>query len=195
MSLDHIDEITHEPRLLFTEPWDPIVVRRGDALGLLALTNVFAEAVAPGLSNRVRDGRWVTIMAVVSRAISASLPRKRKQIRIHAGRAGQAVRMAAAARTHVGCQNHRSGRRRLEGAAVGASPAVAAMVRTPIGGTAPTVSVCPSINSAPTAYRVAFRKWPEMTIGGDGWTPGPAANKLEKWLDVRLGSARPEWHL
>jgi hypothetical protein len=52
------------PRLkklaIFTEPWDPIVVRRGDALGLLALTNMFAETVAPGLSNRVRDGRWVT---------------------------------------------------------------------------------------------------------------------------------------
>jgi hypothetical protein len=63
MSLDHVDEITHEPRLLFTEPWDPIVVRRGDALGLLALVNMFAETVAPGLSNRVRDGRWVTILA------------------------------------------------------------------------------------------------------------------------------------
>jgi len=45
------------------------------------------------------------------------------------------------------------------------------------------------------AYRVAFRKWPGMTIGGDGWTPGPAANKLAKWLEARLGSARPDWHL
>ena len=25
MSLDHVDEISLEPRLLFTEPWDPIV--------------------------------------------------------------------------------------------------------------------------------------------------------------------------
>jgi hypothetical protein len=55
MSLDHTDEITYEPRLLFTEPWDPIVVRRGDALGLLALTNVFAETVAPGLSKSATD--------------------------------------------------------------------------------------------------------------------------------------------
>src|SRR5438876_8037707 len=54
---------TGEPRQLFTAPWDPIVVRRGDALGLRALTDVFAESVAPGLSNRVRDGRWVTILA------------------------------------------------------------------------------------------------------------------------------------
>jgi hypothetical protein len=27
-------------------------------LGLAALTNIFAESVAPGLSNRVSDGRW-----------------------------------------------------------------------------------------------------------------------------------------
>src|SRR5438876_10335231 len=54
---------TGEPRQLFTAPWDPIVVRRGDALGLRALTDVFAESVAPGMSNRVRDGRWVTILA------------------------------------------------------------------------------------------------------------------------------------
>jgi hypothetical protein len=34
-----------------------------DALGLRALSDQFADAVAPGLSNRVRDGRWVTILA------------------------------------------------------------------------------------------------------------------------------------
>src|SRR3954451_5292263 len=52
-----------EPRVLFTAPWDPIVVRRGDALGLRGLADGFAEVVAPGLSNRVDDGRWVTILA------------------------------------------------------------------------------------------------------------------------------------
>ena len=57
------EDVPHEPRLLFTAPWDPVIVRRGDALGLLALTNIFAETVAPGLNNRVRDGRWVTILA------------------------------------------------------------------------------------------------------------------------------------
>src|SRR4051794_9292509 len=63
MSFEHLSEPPQGPRLLFTEPWDPIVVRRGDALGLLALTSVFAEMVAPGLTNRVRDGRWVTILS------------------------------------------------------------------------------------------------------------------------------------
>ena len=56
-------DVNSEPRLLFTAPWEPIVVRKGDALGLRAFADQFAEALAPGLSNRVRDGRWVTILA------------------------------------------------------------------------------------------------------------------------------------
>jgi hypothetical protein len=40
-------------------------------------------------------------------------------------------------------------------------------------------------------YRLAFRKWPGMTMHGDGWTPGPETNKLAKWLDEKLGAARP----
>jgi hypothetical protein len=56
-------DIDYEPRLLFTAPWEPVVMRRGDALGLRALADQFADAVAPDLSNRVRDGRWVTILA------------------------------------------------------------------------------------------------------------------------------------
>ena len=55
--------VDRESRLLFTAPWEPLVVRRGDALGLRALADQFADAVAPDLSNRVRDGRWVTILA------------------------------------------------------------------------------------------------------------------------------------
>ena len=50
-------------RYLFTAPWEPVLVRRGDALGLRALADQFADAVAPQLSNRVNDGRWVTILA------------------------------------------------------------------------------------------------------------------------------------
>ncbi len=48
-----------QPRLLFTAPWEPVIVRRGDALGLRALADQFAEALAPDLSNRVRDGGGV----------------------------------------------------------------------------------------------------------------------------------------
>jgi len=45
-------------------------------------------------------------------------------------------------------------------------------------------------------YRRAFRKWPGMTVLGDGWTPGLATNRLAKWLDGKLGKeARPTWPL
>jgi hypothetical protein len=40
-------------------------------------------------------------------------------------------------------------------------------------------------------YRVAFRKWPGMTKFGDGWTPGSGTIPLAKWLDKRMGVARP----
>ena len=56
-------ETDFEPRHLFTAPWEPVVVRRGDALGLRALADQFADALAPDFSNRVRDGRWVTVLA------------------------------------------------------------------------------------------------------------------------------------
>ena len=39
-------------------------------------------------------------------------------------------------------------------------------------------------------YRVAFRRWIGMTVGGDGWTPGPATRELARWLEDRLGKAR-----
>jgi len=40
-------------------------------------------------------------------------------------------------------------------------------------------------------YRVAFHKWPGMTEKGDGWTPGKGTKALAKWLDKKLGAARP----
>jgi hypothetical protein len=40
-------------------------------------------------------------------------------------------------------------------------------------------------------YRLAFRKWPGMTLGGDGWTPGPATIGLAEWLNKELKAAKP----
>ncbi|MBL0156821.1 MAG: hypothetical protein IPP47_06915 [Bryobacterales bacterium] len=42
-------------------------------------------------------------------------------------------------------------------------------------------------------YRLAFRKWPGMTLRGDGWTPGLATNQLAKWLDDKMGAAGVPW--
>lgn len=203
MSLDHTEGITHEPRLLFTEPWDPIVVRRGDALGLLALTNVFAEIVAPGLSNRVRDGRWVTILAwclVRSQQVFHASGSRSVSTRAEQGRRYAWLRpleLIWCARTIALAEDDwkerpLAGRRRVQAWYEDYTTRSSYADRFGM-----SVDQFRAYRQTGTygAYRVAFRKWPGMTIGGDGWTPGPAANKLAKWLDVRLGSARPEWHL
>lgn len=47
----------------FTAPWDPVLVRRGDALGFRAGANYFADLLAPGLSNATSDARWITLLS------------------------------------------------------------------------------------------------------------------------------------
>jgi hypothetical protein len=203
MSLDRVDEIAHEPRLLFTEPWDPIVVRRGDALGLLALTNIFAETVAPELSNRVRDGRWVTILAwclvrsqqVFHASGSRSASTRAEQSSRYAWL--RPLELMWGARTIALAEDDwrdrpLSGRRRVQPWYEDYTTQSSCADRFGM-----SVDQFRAYRQTGTygAYRVAFRKWPGMTVGGDGWTPGPSTNKLAKWLDVRLGSARPEWHL
>lgn len=47
----------------FTAPWDPVLIRRGDALGLRAGADYFAELLAPGLSNASSDARWISLLS------------------------------------------------------------------------------------------------------------------------------------
>lgn len=203
MPSDYASEIASHSRLLFTEPWDPIVVRRGDALGLLALTSVFAEMAAPGLTNRVRDGRWATIL-------SWCLVRSQQIFQASGGRSvvtrvEQSSRYAWlrplelmwAARTIALAEDDWRdrpllGRRRVQPWYEDYSMRGYSADRFGM-----SVDQFRAYRQVGTygGYRVAFRKWTGMTVGGDGWTPGPAANRLAKWLDARLGSAAPEWPL
>ncbi|MGY4573740.1 hypothetical protein [Bradyrhizobium sp. USDA 3256] len=47
----------------FTAPWDPVLIRRGDALGFRAGADYFADLLAPGLSNSTTDARWISILS------------------------------------------------------------------------------------------------------------------------------------
>lgn len=47
----------------FSAPWDPLPVRRGDALGLRAGADYFADLIAPGLNNGTSDARWITLLS------------------------------------------------------------------------------------------------------------------------------------
>lgn len=193
-------DVYAKPRILFTAPWEPIVVRRGDALGLRALADQFADALAPNLSNRVRDGRWVTILAWC-------LARSQEVFHASGGRsvvtrAQQGERYAWLrplelmwiARTIALAEDWRdrtlAGQRRVRpwyeiyGKATDrfgmSADQFRAYRQTGMYG----------------GYRLVFRTWPGMTVLGDGWTPGPATNQLAKWLDDKLGkAARPAWRL
>jgi len=47
----------------FSAPYEAPMVRRGDPLGLRLAAARYADALAPGLSNRTLDARWLTISA------------------------------------------------------------------------------------------------------------------------------------
>ena len=187
-----------EARLLFTAPWDPIVVRRGDALGLRALTDVFAEFVAPGMSNRIRDGRWVTILAwclarsheVFHACGDLTTSTREGQSRRYPWL--RPLELMWVARTielvDDSADRFLAGQRSVRpwlrydrpGERFGMTPDQFRAYRQigMYGG-----------------YRVAFRKWPDMTVNGEGWTPAKATADLARWLDGKLGDARPNWSL
>ena len=184
------------PQYLFTAPWDPVVVRRGDALGLRALADQFADAIAPDLNNRIRDGRWVTILswclarsqevfhASGSRMIATRLQQRDRYAWL------RPLELMWVARTIVLVDDWKNrslagqrrvsawldGDKRMERLGMSIDQFRAYRQTGMYGG-----------------YRLAFRKLPGMTIHGDGWTPGIETNRLAKWLDCKLGAAKPQW--
>ncbi len=191
-----------EPRLFFTSPWDPVVVRRGDALGLRGIADQFADAVAPHLSNRVRDGRWVTILAwclarsqeVFHASGGRGVASRNQQLERYAWL--RPLELMWVARTIALADNWRD--RSLPG-----QRSVRYWYRAYADDGQPGERFGMSADQFRAyrqtgvygGYRVAFRKWPNMTVSGDGWTPGTAVNELARWLDGRLGEANLPWPL
>lgn len=193
--MSRVAEIDTGPRILLTSPWEPVIVRRGDALGLRALADRFADAVAPDLSNRVRDGRWVTILAWClarsqeafhasgGRSVVTRTEQRERYAWLRPLELMWVARtitltedwrdrsLAGQRRVRFWCENSRSSDR------FGMSlEQFRAYRQTGIYG----------------GYRLAFRKWPGMTVAGNGWTPEPATNGLAKWFEGKLGVARPD---
>ena len=188
-----------EPHVLFTAPWEPVVVRRGDALGLRAIADQFADSVAPGLSNRVRDGRWVTILAWC-------LARSEEAFHASGGRAVSTrdqqrcryawlrpLELMWVARTIALAKDWRN--RQLAGQRRARPWYEDDDQSTDHFGMSDDQFRAYRQTGLYGGYRLAFRKWPHMTLLGDGWTPGPATNALAYWLDEKLGVARPSWSL
>lgn len=192
-------EANSQFHLLFTAPWEPVLVRRGDALGLRALADQFADAVAPDLSDRVRDGRWVTILAwclVRSDAIFHSIGGRSVETRTEERDRYAWLRpleLMWVARTIALADDHAKNR------ALAGQRSVRPWYEygrvTDRFGMSEDQFRAYRQTGMYGGYRIAFRKWPGMTVNGDGWTPGPSSIKLAKWLDAKLGVARPSWPL
>jgi hypothetical protein len=177
-----------------------VIVRRGDALGLRALADQFADAIAPDLSNRVRDGRWVTILAwclarsqeVFHAAGGHSLATRAQQRERYAWL--RPLELMWVARTiALGEEDGRgrplAGRRRIKPWYKDDNQS------TDRFGMSKDQFRAYRQTGMYGGYRVAFRKWPGLTVRGDGWTPDRATIELADWLDKKLGVARPPWLL
>jgi hypothetical protein len=196
-------EFTDQARSFFTAPFDPVTVRRGDALGLRGSADELADSVAPGLSNRIRDGRWITILAWC-------LARSQEVFHASGGRGVS---------TRAQQQDRYSWLRPLELMWVARTVALAGedWKTRPLAGqrrVRPWHAARENGHELPDrfgmsseqfrayrqtglygGYRRAFRKWQGLTMLGDGWTPGRRSIALADWLDDRLGAARPAWPL
>jgi len=55
-------EADTELEYFLTAPIERIAIRRGDPLGFRAVADGFADILAPGLTNRTYDARWITLL-------------------------------------------------------------------------------------------------------------------------------------
>ncbi len=180
------------PELLFTAPWEPIVERRGDPLGFRALVDTLADGVAPGLSNATADARWVTILAwcmvkahtVWRQAGGNGLDQPDEVARRYAWQRPLELMWIDRALTLGG-----DAKRQLPGQR--SVKRWAEAKRKPAQFDMTDDQYARYRQSGPYgAYRIAFRRWPGLTVTGDGWTPAGGSRALATWLDQRLGGAR-----
>ena len=163
-------------KAFLTAPWEPFVERRGDALGLRALADTFADAVAPDMSSRIVDARWITIL-------SWCLVQSHETFRASGGtttysRADQRERyewlkpleLMWIARTIL-CADNWS-KRQLPGRRGVARWCNGSRAKAQTLGLSEEQYGRYRDGGPYGAYRRAFRKWPGLTDAGNGWTPG-----------------------
>lgn len=174
----------------FTAHWDPVPVRRGDALGFRAGADYFADLVAPGLSNSTLDARWITLLSwclkwshvAWQQAGGRDLARRDDQ---HARYAWlRPLELLWVARTlHSGQDTGQlRGRRSIE-------RWFRANRQFPNFAMSPDQFRRYRQVGLYGAYRVVFRSVAGMTQCGDGWTPGTVALGLAELANDSLPHA------
>ncbi len=177
----------------FSAPYEAPMVRRGDPLGLRLAAARYADALAPGLSNRTLDARWLTISAWM--LVLANDVWRRRGNSAAAGLSRRAagdlfgwmepIELLWIARTlslvdPEGRQlpGQRAVRRWLDDGQ-----------RTARFGMSYTQYRRQRSIGIYGAYRVALRGLPGMTIDGDGWRPDAVAERLAHITQSALRTA------
>jgi len=177
-----------EPDWYFTAPWEPVRLRRGDALGFRAAADHFADLLAPGLNNATRDARWITLLSwclywshrAWQKAGGRDLSEREEQRRRYAWLRPLELLWIARA-LEFDAQKQNPPKRQLPGQR---------SVRNWLDKRhLPDFSM-----STPQfiryrqigiygAYRVVFRSVAGLTVGNDGWTPDETMRALAQLVD------------
>lgn len=187
-----------EAQWFFTAPWDPIYVRRGDPLGLRGVHDQLAERVAPGLTNRTYDARWLTLLAwclvqsheAWARASGGSLHTRAAAMTRYAWL--RPLELLWVARTLVLTKDGARGRQ-LPGRRRVRVWLEFDDRRTPRFSMSPDQYRRYRQTGVYGSYRKLLRALPGMTQGNNGWTPGPLCSELATVVDRALGAARPQF--
>lgn len=182
----------------YTAPVEDVAVRRGDPLGMRAVAEDMAEVLAPGLSNRTMDGRWISIMCwALQQSYSAwcALGTVEDDGHVVTREAAREIyswlrplELLWVARTVVKTGGDRGKGRQL--------PGVRAVRHWVDGdgsrerfGFEPGSYARYRFTGVYGAYRVALRSLPGLTAGGHGWRLGPLGRELAEVVhsEVRCG--------
>ena len=171
---------------MLTAPWDAIAVRRGDALGFRLATDRLSDILAPDLSNRTQDARWITLLSWCL-CVTEKAPWQSNNIPVEQwlrSRPGAAARYDWLRPLEL-CWVTRTMELLSDGVRERQLPGIRAVRRWKESEwTAERFGLSEDQwaryrqTGAYGAYRTAFRRLPGLTLYGNGWTPGPAAAKL-----------------
>lgn len=171
----------------FTAPWDLVPIRRGDALGLRAGADYYADLLAPGLNNGSSDARWISLLSWCLRwshlawqnAGGRDLTRREDQGARYAWL--RPLELLWVDRTLESGQatGQLRGRRSIERWRM-------AERRTPNFDMSHDQYRRFRQVGTYGAYRVVFRAVSGLTVNGDGWTPAESALRLAALVNDSL---------
>jgi len=182
---------------LFTEPYEQIYTKRGDALGWSDIADKYSDMLVPGLSKRTYDARWITILSwCLVESNNAQLDEipntlKWQRRRYEWLRPLELMWIALTLNQFNLNQDNLKGRQ---------LPQRRAVTRWLSGNTKTARVQNTNLNFGLSndqwmgyrytgiygAYRVAFKKLPGLTKDGDGWTPDTICIKLADFLGNEL---------